>query len=245
MSEASGEFDNAIKRAIAEGRRIRGFHLTFPAPGVIELMALAPIDYVYLDGEHGAFDARDIEACCIAAELHGITAIARVPDSQPATIGHFLDRGLKGVVVPHVNNAEEARRVVDAAYYGPRGNRSFGGARPLFVAGIADKPAHLSRENDGVCVSIMIETVEALAAAAEIAAIDGIDYMSFGLMDLAQSLGHPGDPTAPAVKAAVADASTRIRSAGKPVREDFITVGWVNDILLAGASRVFGDGHGS
>jgi 4-hydroxy-2-oxoheptanedioate aldolase len=65
--------------------------------------------------------------------------------------------------------------------------------------------------------------------------------MSFGLMDLAQSLGHPGDPNAQAVKAAVAEASARIHAAGKPVREDFVTVGWVNDILLAGATHVFGD----
>jgi 4-hydroxy-2-oxoheptanedioate aldolase len=238
MSESRG---NAIKRAIAERRPIRGFHLTFPAPGVIELMALAAIDYVYLDGEHGAFDTRDLEACCVAAELHGITPIARVPDSQPATITHFLDRGVKGVVVPHVNNAEEAMRVIDAAYYGPLGNRSFGGARPLFVAGIADKPAHLARENEQVCVSIMIETVEALQAAGEIASLHGIDYMSFGLMDLAQSLGHPGAPGHPEVRSAVADASKRIRAAGKPVREDFVTVGWVNDILLAGARHVFGD----
>lgn len=231
---------NAIRRAIAENHRIRGLHLTFPAPGVIELMALAGIDYVYFDGEHGAFDARDLEACSIAAELHGITAIARVPDSQPATITQFLDRGLKGVVVPHVENVDEAKRVIDAAYYGPRGNRSFGGARPLFVAGIPDKTAHFIRENENVCVSIMIETLPALAAAGDIAALEGIDYMSFGMMDLAQSLGHPGNPAAAEVQEAVADASARINAAGKPVREDFITVGWVNDLLLAGAERVFG-----
>ena len=59
-------------------------------------------------------------------------------------------------------------------------------------------------------------------------------------MDLAQSLGHPGNPAAAEVQAAVADASERIRAAGKPVREDFITVGWVNDLLLAGAKVVFG-----
>ena len=238
MSEIIG---NAIKRAIAEARRIRGFHLTFPSPIVIELMALAGIDYVYLDGEHGAFDTRDLEACCIAAELHNITPIARVPDSQSATITHFLDRGVKGVVVPHVDGVEDAKRVIDAAYYGPLGNRSFGGARPLFVAGIPDKPAHLARMNKEVCVSIMIETVPALQAAHEIAALPGIDYMSFGVMDLAQSLGHPGNPDAPAVKEAVAAASERIRAAGKPVREDFVTVAWVNDVLLAGARHVFGD----
>ena len=231
---------NALKRAIAEGRKMRGFHLTFPAAGVIELMAIAGIDYVYLDGEHGAFDNRDLEQACFAAELHGITAIARVPDPSPSTIVRFLDRGVKGIVVPHVDSVADARSVIDAAYYGPIGNRSFGGNRPKFQAGIADMPAHMAQSNEDVCVSIMIETRGALAAAGEIAALPGIDYMSFGMMDLAQSLGHPGNPAHASVTAAVADAASRIRAAGKPVREDFITVGWVNEILMRGARDLFG-----
>lgn len=232
---------NAIKRAIADGRRIRGFHLTFPAPGVIELMAIVGIDYVYLDGEHGAFDVRDIEAACIAAERHGVTAIARVPDPSPATISRFLDRGVRGVVVPHVDSVAEARAVVDAACFGPVGNRSFGGGRPKFQVGIADMREFMAAENADVSVSIMIETRGALAAAGEIAALEGVDYMSFGLNDLAQSLGHPGDSRHADVAAAVKDATARINAAGKPVREDFVDVGWVNDILVRGARQTWGE----
>lgn len=231
---------NSIKRAIAEGRKIRGFHLTFPAPGVIELMAIVGVDYIYLDGEHGAFDNRDLEIACITAERHDLTVIARVPDPSPSTIVRFLDRGARGIVVPHVDSLADAKAVVDAAYYGPIGNRSFGGNRSGYGPGIADVPAHMAQTNADVCVSIMIETRGALAAAGEIAALPGVDYMSYGMMDLAQSLGHQGNPTHPDVKAAVADASERIRRAGKPIREDFITVGWVNDILVRGARSVFG-----
>lgn len=231
---------NAIKRAIAEKRTIKGLHLTFAQPTVIEVMALAGIDYVYLDGEHGAFDNRDIEYACVTAERHGITPIARIPDPSAPTICRFLDRGIKGIVVPHVDSVDTARAVVDAAYFGPLGNRSFGGNRPKFTAGIADMPAHLAQSNEDVCVSIMIETRGALDAAGAIAALPGVDYMSFGLADLAQSLGHPGNPKSGEVTAAVARASEEIRAAGKPVREDFIVVGWINDILLQGARQVFG-----
>lgn len=231
---------NSIKRAIAEGRKIRGFHLTFPAPGVIELMAIVGVDYIYLDGEHGAFDARDLEIACITAERHGLTIIGRVPDPSPSTIIRFLDRGVKGIVVPHVDSVDDAKAVIDATFYGPLGNRSFGGNRSGYGPGIADVPAHMAQTNDDVCLSIMIETRGALAAAGEIAALPGVDYMSYGMMDLAQSLGHPGNPAHPDVAAAVAGASARIRAAGKPVREDFITVGWVNDILVRGARATFG-----
>ena len=120
---------NAIKRAIAEKRTIRGLHLTFPQPSIIELMAIVGIDYVYLDGEHGAFDNRDIEYACVTAERHGITPIARIPDPSAPTICRFLDRGIRGIVVPHVDTIETAREVVDAAYFGPVGNRSFDTSR--------------------------------------------------------------------------------------------------------------------
>lgn len=230
---------NSIKAAIAEGRKIRGLHLTFPHPGIIELLSLVGIDYVYLDGEHGAFDNRDLEYACVAAELYGLTVVARVPDGSQPTITRFLDRGVTGVIVPHVDSVEDARAVVDAAYFGPIGNRSFGGGRPKFTSGITDMPAHMAALNERMCVSIMIETVNALERAGDIAALPGVDFMSFGMIDLAQSLGHPGNPGHPEVQAAVKEASDRIRAAGKPIREDFITVGWINDLTYLGARQFF------
>jgi hypothetical protein len=104
---------NAVKAAAASGARIRGVHLTFAAPTVIELLA-DHVDFVYLDGEHGCFDWRDIETACITAERCDRTVIARVPDQSSATIVHFLDRGVQGIVAPHVETVAEARAVVAA-----------------------------------------------------------------------------------------------------------------------------------
>ena len=84
----------------------------------------------------------------------------------------------------------------------------------------------------------MIESQAGLDIAGELAALPGVDYMSFGMLDLAQSLGHPGNPDDGAVKAAVVDASGRIRAAGKRVREDFMKFVWINDVLLTGARRL-------
>jgi 4-hydroxy-2-oxoheptanedioate aldolase len=232
--------ENRLKRAIADGRTIKGVHMTFAMPTVIEVLALLDLDFVYLDGEHGCFEWRDIEAACITAERHGMTPIARVPDAEVATITRFLDRGVKGVIVPHVDSVADAERVIEAAYYAPRGQRSFGGSRPKFVYGVKDKPAFLAASIVGVSVSIMIETRAALAAADAIARLDVIDYLSFGMMDLSQALGRPGEPEHAEVKAAVADASDRIRAAGKPIREDFMRFAWVNDILIAGAQSLLG-----
>lgn len=229
--------ENAVKTAAATGRMIRGIHLTFPSLNIIEVLAAANLQFLYIDGEHGCFDWRDIEAACIAAERHGMTAIARVPDGSSATITRFLDRGVRGLVIPHVDSIDKAKAAIDAAYFAPRGNRSFGAGRPNYLA-IDDKVAHLADCNDGVSLALMIEDQAGLDLADALARLEGVDYLSFGMMDLAQSLGHAGDPAHEAVRGAAAAASARIRAAGKPVREDFMKFAWITEILIAGAQRL-------
>ena len=231
---------NAVKHAASSRAWVRGFHLTFGEPAVIEILASVGLDFVYLDGEHGSFGTRDIEACCVAAERHGLTPIARIPDRSAATITSFLDRGVQGLVVPHVDSLAHAKEVIEAAYYGPLGARSFGGSRPHYGLGIADQVAHLAECNERTSICIMIESKGALDAAADIAALPGIDYLSYGLNDLAQSLGFPGKPSHPDVLAAVGDCTARIHAAGKPVREDFMRFAWVKDLLVTGARQLIG-----
>ena len=231
---------NAVKDAAASGVKIRGIHLTFAAPAVIEVLAAAELQFVYIDGEHGRFDWRDIEEACIAAERHDLTPIARIPDVSSATITRFLDRGVRGIVAPHIESVEAARKVVDAAYFGPLGNRSYGASRPHYGRRIGGKPAHLAATNAAVSVCLMIESKAGLEIAGDLAALPGVDYLSFGMLDLAQSLGHPGNSDHPVVKAAAADASGRIRAAGKRIREDFMNYAWINDVLIAGADQLLG-----
>jgi 4-hydroxy-2-oxoheptanedioate aldolase len=228
---------NIVKQAAAMQESITGIHLTFPAPTIIEVLATLKLDFVYLDGEHGSFDAGDVEAACIAAERHNIVPIARVPDRSAATITRFLDRGVRGIVIPHVDSVSDAKEALSAAYFSPEGNRSFGGGRPYFTE-ISDLPQHLAACNQNISVGIMIESLEGLGEAQNIAALPGVDYLSFGLNDLAQSLGHPGNPGHPEIVIQVEEAAQRIRKAGKPVREDFMKLAWINQVLLAGAREI-------
>jgi 4-hydroxy-2-oxoheptanedioate aldolase len=229
---------NAVKEAAASGRQIRGVHLTFAAPAVIEVLAAENLQFVYIDGEHGCFDWRDIETACLAAERHDLTPIARVPDAASGTITRYLDRGVKGIVAPHVESVDAAREIIACAYFAPIGQRSFGAGRPEYGQRIESRPAYMQSCNDTLSLCLMIESEAGLEIAGELAALPGVDYMSFGMLDLAQSLGHPGDPGHGEVKAAVADAQKRIRAARKPVREDFMKFVWINDVLLAGARQL-------
>jgi len=233
---------NAVKHAAANGNVIRGLHLTFAAPAVIEVVASERLDFIYVDGEHGCFDWRDIELMCITAERHALTPIARIPDPSSATITRFLDRGIRGIVVPHVESVEDARRAADAAYFSPLGTRSFGAGRPEYWENGADRAAYMTACNAATSLCMMIESAEGLARAHEIAQVPGVDYLSFGLLDLAQSLGHPGEAAHPAVRQAVADCTQRIHQAGKRVREDFMRFAWANDVLRAGLRTLLDGG---
>jgi 2-keto-3-deoxy-L-rhamnonate aldolase RhmA len=229
---------NLVKEAAANGQRIRGIHLTFAAPSVIEVLASADLQFVYIDGEHGCFDWRDIEAACITAERHNLTPIARIPDLSSATITRFLDRGVRGLVLPHVESVDAARSAIDAAYFAPAGSRSFGAGRPEYGQRIGNRPTYMLACNAAISLCVMIESQRGLDVAHQVAALPAVDYLSFGMLDLAQSLGHPGDPAHADVKAAVGECIERIHRAGKRVREDFMNFVWINDVLIAGARQL-------
>jgi 4-hydroxy-2-oxoheptanedioate aldolase len=124
--------------------------------------------------------------------------------------------------------------VVDAAYFAPMGTRSFGAGRPEYWENGPDRAEYMKACNGAVSVCMMIETVAALNAADAIAQVPGVDYLSFGLLDLAQSLGHPGEGAHDEVRQAVADCTQRVNKAGKRVREQFMKYAWINDVLRAG-----------
>jgi 4-hydroxy-2-oxoheptanedioate aldolase len=231
---------NVVKDAAAARKSIRGVHLTFPAPAIIEVLAAADLDFVYIDGEHGCFDWRDIEAACVAAERHALTPIARVPEISKATITRFIDRGVRGIVAPHVESVDDARRAIAAVYFAPMGDRSFGAGRPEYGQRIGNRPAYMAACNAAVSLCLMIESRQGIELAGELAALPGVDYLSFGLLDLAQSLGHAGNSDHTDVRNATADATARIRAAGKPVREDFMKFVWINDVLMAGTRQLLG-----
>ena len=229
---------NVVKEAARSGGKVRGLFMAFAAPNVIELLA-GEVDFVFLDGEHGAFSPRELETACMIGERCGLTVIARVPDGSARTITHFLDRGVLGILVPHVDTAAQARAAVNAAYFAPLGQRSFGGSRPAYQE-IDDKPQHLLDCNASTSVGLLVETGVGLAAVEEMAAIDGIDYLSFGPNDLAQDLGYPGRPDHPDVLRAMAEGSQRIRAAGKRVPDDFMKGVWINEVMLKGIRQLLG-----
>lgn len=236
------DMDNPIKRAIREGGKVRGFHLTFPCPALIELLLGQGLDFIYFDGEHGPFAPREIEECCRAAEWAGLTPIARVPDISEGTINLFLDRGIRGIVGPHIASRKEAEALVRACYFAPLGERSWGESRgERYGIDIGDTTACMAALNANISVGVMIEDIRALDALDDILTVEGIDYINLGLNDMAQSLGHPGKPTHPDVRAAHEEVARRVHAAGKLMREDFMIFAWARDVIHAGLRATITD----
>jgi 4-hydroxy-2-oxoheptanedioate aldolase len=229
---------NRIKAAMREGRVARGFNLNFPSTHIIEILGRLDFDFVWIDGEHGPFSLEQVEEVCRAAELVGLTLIARVPNIHSSTILRFLDRGVQGVLGPHIASKADAEKLVKACYFGPLGERSFGGNRGCdYDFEIADKVAYYRQSNDNMLVGALLEDQGVIENLDEILSVEGIDYFGIGPNDFAQGLGFPGEPQRQEVVEAMQDVTARIRRAGRRVGSDIMRSVWVRDLLVDSARK--------
>ena len=159
---------------------------------IARIMKTAGYDWLFIDLEHGPTSVETAYAISVAALDAGIAPIVRVPHGELALATRCLDGGALGIVIPHVDTAEEARAMVNAFRYQPLGHRSIAGGYPQF--GFAPTPAaQVTKEmNDATLVIAMIETPRAVENAAEIAAVPGIDVLLMGTNDLCMEMGIPG-----------------------------------------------------
>jgi 2-keto-3-deoxy-L-rhamnonate aldolase RhmA len=220
------------------GRKARGYNLAFPSPWVIDILGKIDFDFVFIDGEHGPFGLDQLEDLCRTAERYNLTTIARVPDIGSSTILRFLDRGIMGILGPHIATEADARQLVKACYFGPIGERSFGANRGTdYNAGIPDKAAYYREANEQMLVVALLEDAVVLDTLDAILAVPGIDLYSIGPNDFAQSLGYPGQPDHPEVIKTMREITRRIQAAGKTMQLDVMQGPWVSDMLLEAGRR--------
>lgn len=174
MSEALGFADGLRAGASAT---LRGLWVTFLTPFGLEVVSGSGADWIGVDLQHGDLDLAQLAPLLRAAD---VPVLARLGSHDPAALGRAIDAGVDGVIVPTVESAEQAERLVAAAHLPPRGRRSGGLARAGLV-GATERPLLLP----------MVETRRGLESADEIAAIPGVDGIFVGPYDLALSLGEP------------------------------------------------------
>lgn len=177
-----------------------GIWSNLPDIHMAEMLSRQGADWICFDLQHGLMDYSDLTRLLPAITGVPVTPLVRVAANQPDQIGKALDAGAQGVIVPMVNNAADAKRAVDACRYPPQGTRSCGPMRDAMLEGMS----YLASANEQVACLVMIETEEGLRNLDEIAAVEGIDGLFVGPMDLCFGLGiAPGSFTDPSFTAAI------------------------------------------
>ena len=181
----------SLRDRLARRQPLGVFWMSTGSPAVIELAATAKPDAIVLDAQHGLWDRQTIEYAVGAASRHA-PVLVRTAENSPIAIGQALDAGADGVIVPLIEDEQQAAAAVAAARFPPHGARSAGGVRPL-SRGFVDYYEHA---NANTVVGVMIETERAVKNAPAIAGTSGIDFVLIGSGDLAISLGTFPKPDA-------------------------------------------------
>jgi len=204
---------NPLKRALREGRSQIGLWSGLSSHVAAEVVRDAGFDWVLLDLEHSPNDVADVHRQLQA--MHGglAAAVVRPAWNDPVMFKRLLDIGVQSLLVPFVQNAEEAQRAVAATRYPPAGIR--GVATTTRASRYGRVTDYVRRAQEEICVVVQIETREAIGHLEAIAAVDGVDGLFVGPSDLAADMGHLGDTAHPDVRRAIEDAVRRIRVAGK------------------------------
>ena len=178
-------------------------------------MKTAGYDWLFIDLEHNSMTLDMAVQISVAANGAGISPIVRVPYKQFDMATRILDGGAMGIVMPHVDTAEEAREIVARLKYPPQGHRSVGG--PMAQTGFAAAPmAQATKEvNDNLLLVTLVESPTAVKNAEAIAAVPGIDVMLFGTSDLTMEMGIPGQFEHPDVDAAYKTVTAACKKHGK------------------------------
>ncbi|MEJ8573969.1 HpcH/HpaI aldolase family protein [Microbaculum marinum] len=210
---------NQTMRAMARTRSLKVGHfiVEFATPGIGYILRNAGCDFVLFDTEHSGFHNETIKSALRYFEAASLPAIVRVPSKEYHHIARALDMGAEGLMVPMVNDAAEARAILDCMKYTPAGKRgvALGVAHDKYATGaVLDK---LAAANERSTLFAQIETAEGVENVEEIAATDGVDCLWVGHFDLSASLGIPGQFEHRKFKDAIARTIAAGRSHGKAV----------------------------
>jgi 4-hydroxy-2-oxoheptanedioate aldolase len=205
---------NHFKAGLIEGRQQIGLWASLASPISTEVIAGSGFDWLLLDMEHSANDLRDIYSQIQVMAEGTASAVVRVPSDDAITIKRILDTGVQSLMIPNIDDADQARRAVAATRYGPRGVRGFSQApRAARFGRVANYHAGCEAE---ICVIVQLESLRALDNLEAIAAVEGVDGIFIGPGDLSMSLGYLGQQNHPDVARKIEEIIGRIRETGKP-----------------------------
>jgi 2-dehydro-3-deoxyglucarate aldolase len=206
-------FPNSFKRRLLAGETLIGCWCSLANPITTEVLGLAGFDWLLLDGEHSPNEVTTFIPQLMALKDSASAPVVRPSWNDTVEIKRLLDAGFYNLLVPFVQTAEDARRAVAATRYPPAGVRGVSVSQRSNRFGTV--PDYFRGVNEQVCVLVQIESRAGLEAAAEIAAVDGVDGLFVGPQDMAAALGHLADPAHASTQDAIASVFATAKAAGK------------------------------
>ena len=206
---------NLFKARLAEGRQQIGIWNSIGGNITAEALAACGFDWIVIDTEHSPVEVTDVMVALQAmAPYTEVSPVVRPWINDTALIKRHLDQGAQTLLIPYVQTPDEAHAAVLAMRYPPRGVRGVAGVTRASRFGHVENYARTAE--DELCLIVQVETKEAMERLEEIALVDGVDGVFIGPSDLAASMGFPGEPGHPEVKAAIEVAIGRLNAIGKP-----------------------------
>lgn len=231
---------NRLKRRALAGEKLLGAWVFSGSPAISELYALAGYDIVLIDTEHTPIDVADVLACVRAVEAGGGEAMVRVPGHDPSHFKRMLDAGIHSLMVPMVDTVEQAKAIIHACLYPPRGRRGY--AASVSRSGLYGfDPTYADTAHEETFLALQVESAACAAIAGDIAALGGADCLFIGANDLAGSLGKLGQLTDPDVLASIDQAASATKAAGKVLGTIPIPGRDASELAAAGYGIVIGE----
>lgn len=228
-----GQAINTFRERLADGDLLTGTFVKTPSPIVAEVLSHSDLDVFCIDTEHAPFGRLETDLCLAAFRAADKPSLVRIADDSPTEIRAALDSGATGILVPHVTSTEQAKAIVKAAHFGEGGRGYAGSTR---AAGYTTKPMgdHIADSRARTTVIIQIEDIAALQHVAQIAAVDGVDALFVGRIDLAVAMQKRASDKE--VLATIRDICAAGRSAGTTVGMFTPNIDEIPDWRDAGAS---------
>ncbi len=207
-------FPNSFKRDLRAGKKLIGCWSSLSNAITTEVLGVAGFDWILLDGEHSPNDVATFIPQLMALKDSPSAPVVRPSSNNEVEIKRLLDAGFYNFLVPFVESVDEAKRAVSATRYPPQGIRGVSVSQRSNRYGTV--PDYFKSINEHICVMVQIESRAGVAAARDIAALDGVDCIFVGPSDLAAGLGHLGNAGHPEVQAAIAAVFADAKACGKP-----------------------------
>jgi 2-keto-3-deoxy-L-rhamnonate aldolase RhmA len=178
-----------LRERVASNSKPLGMMVSSSDPAITDILGGAGYDFIIIDNEHGPMGPETAQHHVRAAEAFGMIPMVRVGENSANLIGKFLDVGCQGIIVPHVDTAEDARQAVAATRFAPAGVRGMCPASHAAGYRGGDTTPFVHNAETETILAVIVESQRGLDNIEAIAAVDGIDIIFFGPGDLSHELG--------------------------------------------------------